>query len=237
MRGQRVIAVDRILSEQLPVGAHGIFLRAADDGHAGLGLVGDDVEIFLHWAEIAVEAHGVLVETDEIEIAMALETRDLLHVRRAALLEVGRIGGFAGLAAQRAVEAEYPAVVEALEGLRVAMLLAANLRAAVRAGVEHCAQGPLGIAREQDAAAADLAGNEIAGLGQLRAVAEIEPAFIEDADTFGLQELGIHKCLARDLEYLLRLIDQERGIHPLERVHCCLPREFLFCHFRAARRS
>src|SRR6266404_1293199 len=105
------------------------------------------------------------------------------------------------------------------------MLLATDLRAAVRAGVEHGAQRSLGVAREQDTAAADLAGDEVAGLGQFGTVAEIEPAFVEDPRALGLENIRIDKGLARDLEYLLFLVDHERGIHPLERVHRCLSLE------------
>jgi len=72
----------------------------------------------------------------------------LLHVGCVALLEIRSIGCFAGLAAQRAVQAEHPAVIEALEGFCVAVLLTADLRAAMRTSVEHGAQDALGVARE-----------------------------------------------------------------------------------------
>ena len=171
MRGERVIAVDRVFGQKLPVGAHRIFLRAADDGHAGLRLVSDDIEIFLYRTEIGVERLGIPVEADEAEVAIDLKPRNLLHVGCAALLEIRRVGGFAGLAAQRTVQAEHPAVLKALEGFCIAMLLATDLRAAMRTGVEHGAQCSLGIAREQDTAAADLTRDEVAGLGKLGSVA------------------------------------------------------------------
>src|SRR6202008_3992948 len=98
-----------------------------------------------------------------------------------------------------------------------------DLRAAMRTGIEHGAQCSLGIAREQDTAAADLTRDEVAGLGKLGSVAEIEPAFVEDARAFGFENVGIDKGLARNLEDLLGLIDHERGIHSLECVHCSPP--------------
>lgn len=227
MRGERVIAVDRVLGEQLPVGAHGIFLRAADDSHAHLGLIGDDVEIVLHRAEVAVEGLGIFVEADEAEVAESLESRHLLHVRGAALLEIRCIGSLARLAAQRTVEAKHPTVIEALEGFCIAKLLAADLSAAMRTGVEHGAQRPFCIAREQDAAAADLSGDEISGLGQLGGVAEIEPALFEDARALGFEDVGIDKRLPRDLEDLPGLVNHERGVHAFERVHCTPSLEIL----------
>src|SRR5207244_2681405 len=159
-----------------------------------------------HPAEVAVEGLGIFVEADEAEVAKSLEPRHLLHVRRAALLKIRRIGSFARLAAQRAVEAKHPTVIEALKGFCVAVLLAADLCAAMRTRIEHGAQGPLGIAREQDAAAADLAGDEISGLGQFGGVAEIEPAFFEDARALGFEDVGIDKRLPRDLEDLPGLV-------------------------------
>ena len=72
MGRQRVVAVDAVFRQQLPVGTHRVFLRAADDRHLGFGLVADHIEIFLDRAEIIGEALDVPVEADEIEIAIAL---------------------------------------------------------------------------------------------------------------------------------------------------------------------
>jgi hypothetical protein len=51
-------------------------------------------------------------------------------------------------------------------------------------------------------------------------MAEVEPAFVEYLRPLCFQNIGIDKGSARNLEYLFGFIDQERGIHPLERVHC-----------------
>jgi hypothetical protein len=91
------------------------FLRASDDGHSGLGLIANHIEILLHRTQIIREAFDVLVKADEIEIAVTLEPRNLLHVGGRPLLEILGIGGFSGLAAQRSIKAEHPAVVEALK--------------------------------------------------------------------------------------------------------------------------
>jgi len=52
-------------------------------------------------------------------------------------------------------------------------------------------------------------------------VSEIEPAFVEDPRAFRVENIRIDKGLARNLEDLLGLVDHERGIHWLERIHCC----------------
>ena len=71
------------------------------------------------------------------------------------------------------------------------MLLATDLRAAMRTGVEHGAQCSLGITREEDTAATDLTCDEVTGPGEFRVVAEIEPALVEDARAFGFENVGI----------------------------------------------
>jgi len=86
-------------------------------------------------------------------------------------------------------------VIETLERLGVAVFLAADLGAPMRAGVEQSRNRAVGAAREQQAAAADLTGEEIAGLRQFRLVAEIEPAFVEDLAPLAVQNRGVDECL------------------------------------------
>ena len=82
------------------------------------------------------------------------------------------------------------------------MFLAADLRAAMRTGVQHRLQISLAVAGEQDASAPDLTGDEIAGLGKLGTVTEIEPAFVEDLGPFDLQNGRIDEGLTGNLEDL-----------------------------------
>ncbi len=93
-------------------------------------------------------------------------------------------------------------MIETLERLRAAVFLPADLRATMRAGVQHRLQISLAVAGEQDAPAPDLTGDEVAGSGKLGAVTEIEPAFVEDPGPFGLQNGGIDKRLTGNLENL-----------------------------------
>src|SRR5437764_221132 len=110
-------------------------------------------------------------------------------------------------------------MIETLEGFRAAVLLAADLRAAMRTGVEHRLEIALAITREQDVAASDRTGDEIARPGQFRAVAEIEPTFVEDLGALHFQNGGIDEGLPRNLEDLLRFIDQKRCLHRPNRIH------------------
>ena len=99
-------------------------------------------------------------------------------------------------------------MIEALKRLGVALALAADLGAAVRAGVEKRAKRSLGIAGEQDAAASDSPAQEVARLGQLGGVAEIKPRALENELLFRLEYFGVGEVAPRDLEDLLGGIDQ-----------------------------
>ncbi len=219
VRRQRVVTIDAVFRQKLPVGTHRIFLRAADDRHSGLGLVANHVEIFFDRAQVVREAFDVLVEADEIKITIAIEAWNLLHVGGRALLEILCIGRLAGLAAQRPVQAEYPAMIETLERFRAAMLLAANLCAAMRAGVEHRPEIAPAVAGEQDISAPDRTGDKVAGLGEFGTVPEIEPAFVENLRALDIQNGGIDKSLTGDLEDLSGFIDQKRCLHRPNSVH------------------
>src|SRR6266850_4716307 len=99
------------------------------------------------------------------------------------------------------------------------MLLAADLRAAMWAGVEHRLEIALAVTGKQDVAASDRTGDEVAGFGEFRAVAEIEPAFVEYLGALQLQNGGIDEGLPGNLENLPRFIDQKRCLHRPNRIH------------------
>jgi hypothetical protein len=87
-------------------------------------------------------------------------------------------------------------MIEAWKGFGTAVFFPANLRTAMRAGVKHRLESALGIAGEQNAPTADLAGDKIAGLCELGTMAEIEPAFIEYLRSLGLENIGVDKSAA-----------------------------------------
>src|ERR1700712_1407840 len=92
----------------------------------------------------------------------------------------------------------------------------------MRAGVQHCLEFALAIAGKENVSPTDRTGDKIPGLGEFGTVAEVEPAFVEYLCPLGFQNIGIDKGAPRNLEYLPGFVDHERGVHPLERVHCCL---------------
>ena len=50
--------VGRVLGQELPVGARAVLLHAADDMHALLGLIDDDVDVVARAAKIVRKADG-----------------------------------------------------------------------------------------------------------------------------------------------------------------------------------
>ena len=210
MRRHRVVAVDAVLGQQLPVGADRVFLAAADDRHAGVGLVADHVEIFLGVAEVIRQRNDVRIEGDEIEVAVAFIARHGLHVRGIAALEVlgDRTLRRAGCAACR------PRRIPSRDrstGTIWRCPCVSRQTCAPRCGqvFSSASKLPLGVARKENASAADRAGDEIARLRQFRGVSEIQPGPVEDLFLLRLVDFMIDKVAARDLEYPLRRIHEK----------------------------
>jgi len=87
------------------------------------------------------------------------------------------------------------------------------------AGVEHRLEIALAVTGEQDVAASDRTGDEVAGFGEFRAVAEIEPAICRISGRAPAPEWRIDEGLPGNLENLPRFIDQKRCLHRPNRIH------------------
>ena len=133
------------------------------------------------------------VEAAEQEAAVALEHRHLDQVVRAVGVEVVRVARALGVLdlEQRAVVAVGPAVERAGQGLAVVPLLAAEHRAAVRAGVDQAVQPAVLVARDHDRLAADVGREVVAGLGDLALVREVDPVALEDVLHLELEDLFV----------------------------------------------
>jgi hypothetical protein len=100
-------------------------------------------------------------------------------------VEVARVDGAElGNAAQLALVREGPAVIAAPEVRRVAQVGAAQLRAAVRAGVQEDAYPALLVADHDHRLVGHAAGDVIAGLLDLALVGNEKPGFPEDLREF-----------------------------------------------------
>src|SRR5262249_56568912 len=109
---------------------------------------------------------------------------------------------------EAAVVAVGAGVVGGLEAAAIAVALGADDGGAVAAGVEQSVEFAGLVAADDDGAAGDLAGAEIAGLPQLRGVADIDPGAAEDLRHLLAQDLLRHQHLAVEQEGLpLAVID------------------------------
>ena len=101
-------------------------------------------------------------------------------------------------------------MIDAVELPRVALALAADQRAAMAADVEQRAHLALPVAAEDHRPAGDLAGAEVAGIFDLRGVADVDPALVEDRAVLVLQDFRRDEHLAVDLEgQVLQVLDHE----------------------------
>src|SRR5205085_3376076 len=82
-----VIPVDAVLDHQLPVRVAGVLVRSREYPHPIAGLIGDQVDVLLRTGEKVRERLGVVVEADEPEVAVALESWDMPQPER------GRVDG------------------------------------------------------------------------------------------------------------------------------------------------
>ena len=197
---QAVEAVDAVLRQQLPVGVDEVVLSAADDLHAGFALVGDQVDDLLGPGEVVRQADGVAIEIDEVEVAVVLEARHADQVGAAAVIMAVAVVAVGVARGEAAVHVERPAVIETLEGNGVAARLAHQRRPAMRAGVEERVHRAAAVPIEHQFARPYRPGQVVAVLGDLRPVAEVEPAFVEDRAPLGFQNLLIGEGLAGDAE-------------------------------------
>jgi hypothetical protein len=191
VRRREVVAVHRVLDGELPVAAHRVALHARGGGHPLRADGGRHRHVVGRVSEVARQIGPVRVEGDEDEALVDVEAGDLTqrHVRD----EVAALGisGGVGQRGQLAGVVERPRVVEALEVLGASVGLAAQDGAAVGAGVEVGADPPVPVPAEDQRAAAERAGAEVARGGDLGLVTEVEPGVGPDPVPLGLHDRGV----------------------------------------------
>src|SRR4029077_5867098 len=103
-----------------------------------------------------------------------------------------------------------PAVIHAVELPGIALALAADQGAAVAAAIDQRAHDTFAVAAEDDRPARHRASLEVAGIFDLRGVADIDPAAVEDGALFALEDVVGDEHLAVDEEGLrVRVLDDE----------------------------
>src|SRR3974377_2231450 len=141
-----MVDVDGVLHEQLPVGAHGIFVGAGQDGVPVFILIEDHVEVVARTGEIVFEARGIAGETDEKPAAITLHSRriktKLFHP------EAWPVGVLEGNAVQPTLVVVGPVVIETHEIPGFTAVVAAYGGAAVTAGIVENADFAVTAARQ-----------------------------------------------------------------------------------------
>src|SRR4029079_3533306 len=123
-------------------------------------------------------------------------------------IDAGRVALLVRDPDEVALGVERPGVVEALEGLRVAGVLTADARAAVRARVVKRTHHAVTTAQEDQRAPGDLAPDEVARRVDLGVVAAVQPAAVEDALALERPHVVAGHRLALDAEHsALAIVD------------------------------
>ena len=187
--GGHVVVIEAVFDQQLPVGLDAVAVAALHDPHSRLRLVDNEVDELGGSGEVAAQVHGVGVVADEDEAAVGVDM-GRGEEAEVGLVEPLGVACLVGDADEFTTTVEGPSVVEALEYLAVALVVAADEGAAVAAGVVEDAYLAVAGADEEEGASAHLATAVVAGVGDLGLVTEVEPAAVEEALAFQLQDLG-----------------------------------------------
>src|SRR5260370_32848140 len=136
MERHRVVGVETVFGQQLPVGPRTVRLLARDDFHPDFRLVRDQIEILSRAGKIVVETVSRGIEADEDEAAIAVD----LRVRGQSQLvarERLAIRFFTRHADKSSTQIKRPCVIGALKRPHVPGLLTAYKTAAMRARIQE----------------------------------------------------------------------------------------------------
>jgi len=181
MHGWQVIAVEAVLYQQLPIGADAVSRTAGNNPPASQDLGGIECKVdpAASLSQVVGEVLDVRIKADEMQTAIAVDPRRSLEAERTTVEAVG-VGRLVRYPDQLAISVEGPAMVEALKRLTVPSILPADQRSAMGAGVKENANVAITSANEEDGTAGDGAPAVVARLLDLRLVANVQPAAIED---------------------------------------------------------
>jgi len=182
MHGRDVVAVRAIFRLQLPVAFKGIGGGATQHFQPVRRLIDDHVDDLAGFAEEFLEWRHVVVQAAEQKTLVVGEARDFFQVVRAFLVEAFRIARVLRILhlQQLAAVVEGPAVERAGIGGLVAPLVAAQLRAAMAAGVDEGIQFAQAVARDEDGLAANVRGVVVIVVGDLAFMRQVDPVAFED---------------------------------------------------------
>src|SRR5260370_9364870 len=175
MERNRVVCVETVFSQQLPVGPRTVRLLARDDFHPDFRLVRDQIEILSRAGKIVVETVSRGIETGEDEAAIAV---DLCGRGQSQLVARERLAirFFTRHADKPSTQIKRPRVIGALKRLRVARFLPAYLSATMRTRVEQHANDLVVPAHQYHRPPANGPRSIAAGLRNFDPVPDVTPA-------------------------------------------------------------
>ena len=141
-------------------------------------------------AEMLGERQRVEIERAEDEAAIGVDPRHLGQI----VFRIAHVGGVAfgpRHAAQLAGVEEVPAVIGALERFAVALLPAAQRRAAMGAAIVERADFSLAVAHDDERTQAQASGDEVVLARDFAFVRDIGPRAAEDVGHLGFEDRGI----------------------------------------------
>ena len=191
MAERHVIAVEHVLDLELPVAVVDVAVLAHVERELAAGCAVDHVvDVALDRADVVLEARALLGEACENEAAILADTRRAREAE-GRLVEIGRAAFLDRHGREPPVGVETPAVVAAGETRGVALALVHHLGAAMGAAIEQHVHGVVAMTGHDDRLAAEVGGDEVAGIWHLAGMADEQPRAREDAFHLQLEHVGI----------------------------------------------
>ncbi len=174
-----VVAVQTVKRKHFPVCPDAILLRARNHAPTLLRLVENEIDVILGVAEISDKVLDSRMKAYEIKPAIVVDSRrrDKPHRLLAKTRAVTRLIRHTD---QIAMVVERPRVIEALEKLGVALVEAADIGAPVGAAIVKHPHAPVAAAHPKERLAGHRSTAEVARVGNLGVVTDIEPAALEN---------------------------------------------------------
>ena len=209
-----MIAVAAIFHLHLPVAMEGVGGIAGQHfqtlGRLVDHLVDDDPGL----AQMILQRQDIMIERPEDEAAIAFDPH-LGQVVRPFMIETVGIGAGAGIlgAQQLAVGLEAPAMEGADEERLVATLAAAQLGAAMGAGIDHAIEAAILGPRQDHRRMADPGGEIVVLLLDLALMGQIDPVALEDIFHLQIEQFRVGEDVAAAAENAGFRIVHDRGFN------------------------
>src|SRR5437870_1686893 len=195
-----MVAIQAIQRKHFPIRPDAVLLRARDNTPAFLGLIENEIDVFLRVSQIRDEILDIAIKAHEVKPAIVVDSwrRGQTHRLLVKTFAVSRLIRHAD---KIPLVVESPGVIKALEKFGVALVDATDVGAPMGAAVIKYSHSRVAAAHPKERLAGHRPAPKVAGVGKLRFVTEIEPAALENVCLLQRSDLSRSKRRAVHSEH------------------------------------